>query len=302
MFIDGFQNNSVRHREKNDRLVFELQSIHWNAACRSSRDGPLTFPGKSARILYRNFNAQQRIGDAVDVKEAQLLRGSAADHWYYRNKAKAVEKLLDGVRVKTITDVGAGSGFFSRHLVGRSMADEAWCVDINYVEESDIVENGRNIHFRTSIPNVPADLVLLMDVLEHVDDDVGLLRESVAQAAADATVLISVPAFQFMWSGHDVFLEHKRRYTLQGIEAVARAAGLRVTRGCYFYATIFPAAMAVRLSRNLPGNLADAGSDLRPHSAFVNNALNAMLAMELPFFKVNRLFGLTAFCVATPAR
>ncbi|MEP6483548.1 MAG: class I SAM-dependent methyltransferase [Rudaea sp.] len=237
----------------------------------------------------------------MDVKEARLLRGKASDHWYYRNKARAVESLVGGA-VKTVLDVGAGSGFFSRHLIGRSLADEAWCVDINYAAESDIVENGRNIHFRKAIPDVASDLVLLMDVLEHVDDDVGLLRESVAHASPDAMVLISVPAFQFLWSGHDVFLEHKRRYTLKSIEAVARDAGLRVVRGCYFFATVFPAAALLRLPRKLIGSTIEPASDLRPHSAIVNTALNALLAAELPVFKANRAFGLTAFCVATPRR
>jgi hypothetical protein len=63
-----------------------------------------------------------------------------------------------------------------------------------------------------------------MDVLEHVDDDVGILRDAMSSAAPDATFLISVPAFQFMCSGHDASLEHKRRYTLRGVERDASAA------------------------------------------------------------------------------
>lgn len=237
----------------------------------------------------------------MDVKEAQLLRGHAADHWYYRSKALAVERLLAGQHSRVILDVGAGSGFFSRYLIGQSLADEAWCIDINYDQESDIVENGRNIHFRRSVSDLSADLVLLMDVLEHVDDDAGLLRETMSNAAPNATFLVSVPAFQFMWSGHDVFLEHKRRYTLRGIERVVESAGLRVQRGCYFYASIFPAAMAVRLPRNVFGGVHRPTSDLRSYSPFVNTTLNAILRAELPFFRFNRLFGLTAFCVAARA-
>ena len=237
----------------------------------------------------------------MDVKEAELLRGNAADHWYYRSKARAVERLLSGLRPHVVLDFGAGSGFFSHHLITRSVAGEAWCVDINYPQESDIVENGRNIHFRRSVSNLSADLILLMDVLEHVDDDIGLLREAASNAAPDATFLISVPAFQFMWSGHDVFLEHKRRYTLRGIERVVESAGLRVQRGCYFYASIFPAAMAVRLSRNLLSGERRPTSDLRTYPTFVNSALNAILAAESRVAGINRLFGLTAFVVATRA-
>jgi SAM-dependent methyltransferase len=235
----------------------------------------------------------------MDVKETDRLRGSAEEHWYYASKARAVEALLSGLRARTILDIGAGSGFFSRHLINRSLADEAWCVDINYRQESDIVENGRNVHFRRSVSDVSADLVLLMDVLEHVDDDVGLLRDAMSSAAPDATFLISVPAFRFMWSGHDVFLEHKRRYTLRGIERVVESAGLHVRRGCYFYASIFPLAMLVRLPRKLLGGAHRPSSDLRSYPSFVNTALNRILRAELPVFGINRWFGLTAFCVAT---
>ena len=237
----------------------------------------------------------------MDVKETELLRGNIADHWYYRSKARVVERLVSGLRPRIILDIGAGSGFFSRHLINRGVAGEAWCVDINYPQESDIVENGRNIHFRRSVSNLSADLVLLMDVLEHVDDDVGLLREAVSNSAPDATFLISVPAFQFMWSGHDEFLEHKRRYTLRGIERVAKNAGLRVRRGCYFYASIFPAAMAVRLSKNVIGGARRVTSDLRTYPTFLNTALSAILAAESRVAVINRLFGLTAFVVAARA-
>ncbi len=237
----------------------------------------------------------------MDIKEADLLRENAADHWYYRNKARAVEQLLRGTAPRTVLDVGAGSGFFSRHVLANSPAVEAWCVDLNYPADSDVVENGKNIHFRKSVGQVDADLVLLMDVLEHVDDDVGLLRDAASKAVAQATFLISVPAFQFMWSGHDVFLEHKRRYTLAALEHVVEAAGLRIQQSTYFFAAVFPAAMLMRLPRKLLGGTAQPASDMRVHSRPVNWLLNAVSSVELKLVKRNRWFGLTAFCVATRA-
>ncbi len=235
----------------------------------------------------------------MDIKEAALLRENAADHWYYRSKARAVERLLRGTTPRTVLDVGAGSGFFSRHLLANSPAVEAWCVDLNYPADSDIVENGKSIHFRKSVERVDADLVLLMDVLEHVDDDVGLLRDAVGKTAAQATFLISVPAFQFMWSGHDVFLEHKRRYTLAELEHVVKSAGLRIRQSTYFFAAVFPAAMLVRLPRKLLGSTVQPASDMQVHSRPVNWLLNAVSSAELKFIARNRWFGLTAFCVAT---
>ena len=237
----------------------------------------------------------------MDIKERAQLGDHADEHWYYRSKAHVVGRLLRDARPHKLLDVGAGSGFFSKYLLANSTVTEAWCVDTNYPIDSDIVENGKNIHFRKILEPVDADLVLLMDVLEHVDDDVGLLRQTMDNAGAQATFLISVPAFQFMWSGHDVFLEHKRRYTLNGLERVVEAAGLRIQHSTYFFAAVFPMAMLLRLPRKLLGGAMQPASDMRLHSRPVNGLLSALSSAELKLIARNRWFGLTAFCVATRA-
>ena len=179
-------------------------------------------------------------------------------------------------------DVGAGSGFFSRYLLNNSGAKDAWCVDISYEDNSDSLENGKRIHFRQSIDSTDADLVLLMDVLEHVDDDVGLLRSYVSKAPKGTRFLISVPAFQFLWSNHDVFLDHKRRYRLHQIEEVARSAGLTVTKGVYYFGAVFPIAAAIRLwGRKATPNLAPRQSHLSQHGLITNSSLSGICNFEL---------------------
>ncbi|HEX6831950.1 MAG TPA: hypothetical protein VF132_00340, partial [Rudaea sp.] len=117
----------------------------------------------------------------------------------------------------------------------------------------------------------------------------------------DATFVISVPAFRFMWSPHDDFLGHKRRYTLAQIERVVRACGLELQASSYFYAAVFPAAFAVRMTHRLLRGSAAARSDLKTHSAPVAWLLHALCAGELALLPHNRWFGLTAFCVARRA-
>jgi SAM-dependent methyltransferase len=235
----------------------------------------------------------------MDLKETDILGDKISQHWYYRSKAKAMTKLLGENQSSTILDVGAGSGFFSRHLLSNSVAEEAWCVDISYEDDSDTLEVGKPVHFRRSIEQIDADLVLLMDVLEHVDDDVGFLNHYVNKVPRGARFLISVPAFQFLWSGHDVFLDHKRRYQLDQIEDVTRHAGLTVLRGAYYFGGVFPIAAAIRLyeRRSTEGNT-PARSQLAMHSPIVNNALGTLCNLELPLMKFNRKAGLTAFCLA----
>lgn len=235
----------------------------------------------------------------MDLKETDALGDHIADHWYYRSKAKAMERFLEGRSPSVILDVGAGSGFFSRKLLADTEAQEAWCVDTGYSEPHDAVENGKPVHYRQSIGKVNADLVLLMDVLEHVDDDVGLLRSYQEKVPRGAKFLISVPAFQFLWSSHDVFLEHKRRYRLNQIEVCTRNAGLQVLKGAYYFGGVFPLAAISRLGgvKSRSGHL-PAKSQLIQHHPMVNKALSTLCEAELPVMPWNRWVGLTAFCLA----
>jgi len=234
----------------------------------------------------------------MDIKETAILGADADRHWYYRSKAEAVERYLRGTAFDTLLDVGAGSGFFSRHLLANSGLKTAYCVDPNYSHEWQEQVGGKALHFLRSTAATTADLVLLMDVLEHVDEPVPLLREYRHKARENATFLISVPAFQWLWSAHDVFLGHKRRYTITALEETVRAAGLRVCASSYYYAAIFPLAIAVRSLRRRTGDDETPRSDLRRHSAAVNSGLLALCRGELAVMKFNRLFGLTVFCLA----
>lgn len=234
----------------------------------------------------------------MDLKETDILGEEIGNHWYYHSKAKAMTLLLDGSESKKILDIGAGSAFFSRHLLINTPAEEAWCVDTSYAADSDEAEGSKPLYLRRSVDQLDADLVLLMDVLEHVDDDVGLLASYVAKVPVGATFLISVPAFQFLWSGHDEFLEHKRRYTLQQLEKVVRDAGLSVKQGVYYFGGVFPIAAGLRLAKSKVNQEQAPQSQLQAHGWLVNNSLKAICNFELPLMKLNRAAGLTAFCLA----
>jgi 2-polyprenyl-3-methyl-5-hydroxy-6-metoxy-1,4-benzoquinol methylase len=233
----------------------------------------------------------------VDLKETDILGSSIDQHWYYASKAAATMRLLGSTAFKKILDVGAGSGFFTHHLLSHSSASEAWCVDISYDVDSDAITAGKPVHYRRAIGTVDADLVLLMDVLEHVDDDVGLLKAYVDKVPSGSRFLMTVPAFTFLWSGHDDFLEHKRRYTLAQLEHVARTAGLTVQQGAYYFGLVFPIAAILRL---LPqgAHSSPPRSQLKRHHPLVNSVLKTLCRIELPFMNANRLAGLTVFVLA----
>jgi SAM-dependent methyltransferase len=236
----------------------------------------------------------------MDLKEEDILGPGIHDHWYYVAKGRAMRHLLGDTRVSEVVDVGAGSGVFSRQLLDSGFCESAVCVDPNYPEEKDELHNGMSIRFVKSCTPMPHDLTLFMDVLEHVEDDVSLLKEYTDNMNPGGQVLITVPAFQFMWSGHDVFLEHHRRYTLGAIEAVAKNAGLTPVRSRYFFGSLFPGLAAVRLVKRilLQRGALVAKSELQVYPKWLNTALIRIHDVERRIlFPFNKLFGLSAFCL-----
>lgn len=237
----------------------------------------------------------------MDVKEETILGPDIGTHWYYVSKGRALRRLLERFPADEVLDVGAGSGVFSRQLLDAGICGGAVCVDTAYETERTEIYNGKEIRFRRSIDKVSQKLILMIDVLEHVDDDVALLRQYSESMPRDGHVLISVPAFDFLWSGHDIFLDHRRRYTLRQLEHVVRTAGLRPFCTRYFFASVFPAVCIMRLldRRKVLRGREQPKSALKNHSAFVNWALTNLHDVErIGLFRFNRLAGLTVFCLA----
>ena len=231
----------------------------------------------------------------MDLKEEDILGADIGRHWYYRSKAAALSRAVGRLSPKRILDVGAGSGFFSRHLLAQGGAQSALCVDIGYPADRDDSIAGKPVLYRRDTGPTDCDLVLMMDVLEHVDDDRSLVRLYADKVPSGAHFLATVPAFRFLWSGHDVFLEHKRRYRLAEIEQTMTDAGLEVVHGAYYFGLIFPLAAAVRLATR--GDTSPKSS-LSRQGVMTNGLLTLACAAELPLFKWNRLAGLSAFVLA----
>ncbi len=236
----------------------------------------------------------------MDLKEEDILGDAIYEHWYYLAKGRALTTFLGDVKTSEVLDVGAGSGIFSRRILDAGIAEKAVCVDPGYNRERTDRYNGKPIAFVHQVEAVPQSLILMMDVLEHVDDDVALLKAYGDLMPDDGQVLITVPAFQFLWSGHDVFLEHRRRYTIGTIEEVVRKAGLEPVKSRYFFGLLFPAVALIRLVKGVfykQGTM-KAKSEMAVAPDWLNKALIFVHDLERPtLFKINRLAGLSVFCL-----
>ncbi len=238
----------------------------------------------------------------MDLREENAIIGDPSAHWYYISKGRAIKALLGRQPIEKLLDVGAGSGVFSKMLVTEGSAAQATCLDPNYADEFIGKRRTDKVAYVRNIDAVEADTVLMIDVIEHVDDDVAVLHDYVRCAAPGTRFLISVPAFQSLWSSHDEFLGRRRRYRLRDLRKTVEASGLAPLRMRYFFGLLFPAAAAMRLAEK--NNQDDAPtSSLKSVPDWLNNSLIAIHKLECAaLLPLNQLAGVTAFCLAEKPR
>lgn len=136
-------------------------------------------------------------------------------------------------------DIGAGDLYFSRGL-GALSRRPVIAVDTEFAETDLGLADGI-LRFRRveEVPLGIGDCVVAMDVLEHVSDDRALLADIAALAKPGGDLLITVPAFQFLYSGQDVYLKHERRYDKKRLSALLRSCSLKPVELFYFYSSLF---------------------------------------------------------------
>lgn len=123
------------------------------------------------------------------------------------------------------------------------------------------------------------DLVCLLDVLEHIDDDQASLARVAGLLKPTGHLLVTVPAYGWLWSAHDTAHHHRRRYTASLLRRRAEAAGLTVARIGYFNSLLFPVIAAARLAKKaIPGKAG--GSDIAVPSPPINRLLTGIFGLE----------------------
>ena len=195
------------------------------------------------------------------------------EHWYYKHKFWFIENshLWKQRDRNILIDIGAGSALFSKQLLQNETIATAVAVDTGYSNDKDEVRDG--VVFRRTSEYRGYSHFLLTDVLEHIEDDHTFLKQIVDKSDPCSSFLITVPAFMSLWSGHDVYLRHFRRYSKQELTNLIVASGLRLVSVRYTYCTVFPLAFIQRklLARNR------ISSQLSENNAFVDRVLRLLL-------------------------
>jgi SAM-dependent methyltransferase len=204
-------------------------------------------------------------------------------HPWYAGRRRVLLTALDDLRLPpgaAILDAGCGAGgnlaLLAAYGRARGVDPDATAVAAARARGLDAREGDAA---QLPFTDGEFDLVCCLDVLEHVDDDVAVLRELRRVAKPGARLLVTVPAFPALWSSHDAAAGHVRRYSRAQLTASARAGGWTPRRVHAFNSLLLPLVAARRLSERLPGAVAAPRSDLqrapRVAGPLVGGALSA---------------------------
>jgi hypothetical protein len=213
----------------------------------------------------------------MDLRELAITPSHSGRHPWELARADAVVHCLRESSAKPlrILDIGCGDLYVAKRLVAAFEVDELIAVDssltpqvrerVGLPKESPIVlfQSLEQAEAKESSPH-PVDFVLLLDVLEHCEDDSQLLKQLKASrwVGEQTQFLITVPAGPRLFSRYDTFLGHFRRYSLKALRRSVSEAGMGVSSGHYFFSClVIPRAIQVAfekigLSKRPPKGLA----------------------------------------------
>jgi SAM-dependent methyltransferase len=229
-------------------------------------------------------------------------------HWWFRGRRRVISAVLSrwlpaaSRRDLRILDIGCGTG---TNLAELSRFGSVEGVDA----EAFAVEHCRRAGWRVAqvtgedlpFPDESFDVVTLLDVIEHVDDDVALLAEARRVLVPGGVALVSVPAYMWMWGAQDEISHHRRRYTAGRLRESLHAAGLRTKRTTYFNTLLFAPIALVRVMRRFRGgSKGEAVSDFEMNApGLVNSLLGWAFGLEAPMLRrLSFPFGVSALGVA----
>jgi len=238
----------------------------------------------------------------MNTEEYERMYRLEDTYWWFVGRHHLVLTLLQSAypaeQSLSILDVGCGTGAMSQKLApfGTVVSADFSPLALSFSKRRGIgrlvVSDAVRLPFRDAC----FDVVIAMDLLEHVEDDQTALCEIHRVLKPGGRLISTVPAYPSLWSGHDVALMHFRRYVAPVLRRRVTAAHLRIERLSYAMTFLFPIVWMVRKiwpGRNNPK------ASLIPVPGLVNKMLVRLLTWENHIIKhLNLPWGVTVLCVA----
>jgi len=206
-------------------------------------------------------------------------------HWWYRGRRRIIAGVLERLTLPQparILDAGCGSG---RNMVELARYGQVTGVELSELSVAAARRRGVGEVVQASLEELPFgdrsfELAVCLDVIEHLDHDVAALAELRRVVADGGALLVTVPAYQWLWSHHDVVNQHRRRYNRRTLLQAAQAAGWRCERWTYFNTLLLPLAVVARLAARAGREGGERSLDLWLPPKPLNALLEAPLGLE----------------------
>ena len=223
----------------------------------------------------------------MNPDEYQKLWQVDEEHWFYRGKREIarrwIERFIQLKPDELLIDAGMGTGTWAVEMAARCRVlgiddhDESLALAAPRVQAA----GGRVLKSSlqaVDLPSGSATVITLLDVLEHIDDDVSAFREMIRLTRPKGLIVVTVPALPWLWSDWDEVLHHRRRYTKRSLIPVLLQPGVRLLHCAYFNsAALLPVAL-VRWYRKLrPAGLNSVRMEDRIPPKLLNRALYHLL-------------------------
>ncbi len=171
------------------------------------------------------------------------------DSWWYRGRARVISRSLTCLRTAQgrALDVGAGYGGMADTL--KKFAKELDGTEPDEESRAQAKQRGyTNMYAELGDTRLPYNLIAMFDVLEHIENDSALLAQLNTMLEPRGYLALTIPAFQWLWSEHDVAHHHFRRYTTSSVRKVLEQASFEIVYMSYWNMALFIPAALVRLT------------------------------------------------------
>jgi SAM-dependent methyltransferase len=222
----------------------------------------------------------------VDLELEQETHDLEESHWWYRERRRMIAGVLERTALPAqarILDAGCGSGrnmeLLARFGAPTGVEPAQQSVEMARARGVGPVVQG-SLDARLPFGSDSFDLVVCLDVLEHIADDRAALGELRRVTVASGRLLVTVPAHRWLWGAHDDLSGHQRRYTRASLLSVAAAAGWRPLWVTGFNAVLLGPIAVARAADRAIGRLRPARSDLGRTPRSLDRMLGTVLGTE----------------------
>jgi ubiquinone/menaquinone biosynthesis C-methylase UbiE len=235
----------------------------------------------------------------------KILFDSEEDHWWLASRRRmVVDWVMQGYPGRIdlrILDVGCGTGMMLVEMarLGQAQGVDASDEALRFCHRRGLTAVRKCNVLELPFPDSSFDVLTAVDILEHIDDDLGALQEWSRVLKPGGRLYLFVPAHRWLWSLQDEISGHRRRYTAHGLRRVVEQANLQVERQSYVSTLLFPVIVMGRIWLKVLRRFTEIKTENTLHPSWSNGILRRVFSAEIPLLRrVNFPFGASLLCVA----